>query len=174
MLDCLQRIVDLEQETGELDSGAAAEVLDNFAGIGGGRHQDKEEQQLFPRIRVHADTEQETSIQKLEADHVDDVKHMIRLHSTLQGALHGDEISRREFPRIAAEYIAIERKHMAKERTLLFPMAEKLLTKRDDNAMIEAFAKLDPRGPQQRERTYEQMRALCERLGVELPGAAAG
>ena len=173
MINCLQRIVELEQETGELDIATASEVLELFANIGGGRHQEKEEQQLFPRVRVHADAEQEAEIQKLEQEHVNDVKHMIRLHSALQGALHGDEISRREFPRFAAEYVEIERRHMTKEKMILFPMAERLLTKRDDNAMVEAFAKLDPRGPQQLERAANQMRALCERLGVELPGAAA-
>lgn len=174
MLECLHIIVEREQETGELDSAAAGEVLELFGTIGGGRHQQKEQQHLFPRIRVHADTKQELLIQGLEEEHDGDVKHMIRLHSTLQGALHGDAISRREFPRVAGEWVKLERRHMAKEVTVLFPLAEQLLTVRDDQAIVEGFGKLDPRGSEALARTNERMRALCARLGVDVPGAAAG
>jgi len=174
MLDCLELVAMHERETGELDGEAAEELLDLFHSFADGRHQEKEERHLFPRIRVHADAEQETLIQKLEMDHEGDVRHMIRLRSALQGAVHGDAVMQREFSRTALEYVGLERKHMSSERLVLFPLAERLLTDGDDKAMLEAFAKLDPGGPRARERTIERIALLCEQLGVESGSESTG
>lgn len=174
MLDCLERIATNEQTTGELDSVAATELFELFDSFSDGQHQEKEERHLFPRLQVHADTGEAALIHALEAEHRDDVGHMMRMRSTLQSAIQGDAVSRREFSRAATEFLDLERRHMTKERVVLFPLAERLLTKTDDKALLEAFDKLDRQGPQARERVTQRIRALCASLGIELERESAG
>jgi len=174
MLDCLERIAVDEQTTGELDSAAAEELFELFDTFADGRHQEKEERHLFPRLHVHADPGEEALIHTLEAEHQSDVGYMMRMRSTLQSALQGDAVSRREFSRVANEFVDLERRHMTKERLVLFPLAERLLTKSDDRELLAAFEKLERGGPQARERATERIRALCGTLGIELQRESTG
>ena len=167
MLDCLQSIAETEQETGELDTGSAEELLELFEAFADGSHQTKEEQHLFPRLHMHVAAKEEALIQSLATDHKSEVGHMIRMRSTLQSAIQGDATSRSEFARVAAEFLNLERSHMSKETHVLFPLAERLLTTSDDKAILEAFQKLDTSGPGAQERTKERIRALCDHLGVD-------
>ena len=168
LLECLEKLAGDSSETGTVDAEASAELLLLFQEFADGWHQEGEEQYLFPRLLARSSAEEGAVIRGLLKEHESEVQLMLSMRSNLLGAEHGESLSLREFVRQAREYVELQRKHMAKETAVVLPLAERLLTAADDQAIMEGIDGLLSGGPQARERVFERVRGLCERLEVSV------
>ena len=76
------------------------------------------------------------------------------------------ETRKREFLSGADAYVRMQRNHMKAENKVVLPMADRLLTARDDASVVEAFERLDRTSPAAAKRLEERITALCQRLRV--------
>lgn len=136
-----------------------------------GRHQDKEEQVLFPALLDAASGKERQLLQKLMTDHEVERRHLAGMRVNLFGAVHGEPGCVQAFVREAGEYLALHHAHMLRESKILFPMAERLLTPELDQQAVEGFEVLeggsgDPHG------LREQILSVRQRAGLPRPPAA--
>ena len=173
MLDCLERVIALSVQRGQLDSTASVELLSLFAYFADGLHQQREERCLFPRLLTRASSvDERVEIGKLCGDHEQERHLMQGLNENLLGAIYGEPLSLREFAREARAYVELHRQHLAHENLRLLPLAERLLSHEDDESIVQGFRRLESEGPQELRRVFERIQTLSERLGLGAPAAS--
>lgn len=143
LLDALERAVEHAIQYGHLPHGNVAGVLSYLEYFADGSHQEKEERALFPRLLHGASIEERLLIGRLFADHEGDRRMLRTLHAELLGATFGEPVRVREFVRHAAEYVRSHREHMAREQTVLFPLADRLLRPGEDEAVQVGFERIE-------------------------------
>lgn len=164
MLALLQDLVRRALPVGHLDPAATSELLALFAHFADGLHQQREEEVLFPRLLTRArSTEERLTIGRMAADHEKERRHLQGMHANLLGAIYGEPLSLREFAREAELYVELQRRHMIQETTVLLPLAERLLDRRDDDEMVDSFVRLEG-DPQALREVLRRIRELCGRL----------
>lgn len=166
LLDSLSKLVAIHHADGALIAQAGPELLDLFEAFADGAHQEKEERCLFPRLRTLASGEEALLLKRLIGEHAEDRVGFATLRAQLYSALTGDDAAKREFVKDADAYVRAQRKHMQAENTVVFPMAERILTFQDDRALIEEFDRLDHTGPEGTRRLTQRIEALRKMLGV--------
>jgi len=170
MADCLEKLVAESHTRDQLDE-ATSQLLFLYESFADGRHQDKEEQVLFPELLTCADEPTRTMLDQLMRDHGVERRHMARMRQNLDGAVHGEPLCLREFALEAGDYMELHRAHMLRETEQLLPLVEGLLTPEADERVVAGFEQLeggagDPHG------LAEQIGGLCRRIGVPMPPAA--
>jgi len=170
MATCLERLVAESRALEQLDE-LASELLFLYESFADGRHQDKEEQVLFPELLACADEEMRGLLDQLMRDHGVERRHMAKMRLNVAGAIHGEPLSVREFAREATEYISLHRAHMLRETENLLPLAEQLLTPEADERVAAGFEAIEG-GPGDPHGLQEQITGLYRRVGIPLPPAA--
>ena len=168
MVDCLERLIERARESNEIDHETAGELLHLFATFSDKRHQEKEEV-LFPHIRTLASSGETKLIRKVLGDHEEDQLQMMHMRSSLVGSSQGDPVGQSEFLRRSAEYVTLQRRHMAMENSVMLPLADRLLTSSQEEEILDAFERIEGRG-EGAAVTYRKIAMLCERLGVPCEG----
>jgi len=166
LLDSLSRFVAIHAADGGLDAQAGQELLDLFEAFADGSHQEKEERCLFPRLRTLASGKEARLLKRLAEEHTEDRVSFATLRAQLQLALAGDETAKRGFASDADAYLRMQHRHMKAENTVVFAMAERILTSQDDQKLIEEFDRLDHTGPEGTRRLTQRIEALGKKLGV--------
>ncbi len=167
MLACLERLSDESERRGRLD-GNAAELMALFTHFADGLHQDREEVCLFPRLLARARSLAERSdISRLCGQHEEERRAMGRMNGELLGAIFGETRSLRDFQREARLYVDLQRGHLLHENQALLPLAESLLTREDDETVMQGFVSLEHERAVKLKPIFERIRALCSRLGVD-------
>jgi len=164
--DALERLAARTVERGQLDPHRAGEILTLFERFADGSHQRKEEEALFPRLRERVEAGRAGALEKLCADHEEERRRMESMHVQLLGAIVGEPGCVTEFVRHARSYVDLHRKHMAHERIVLFPMAERLLRPEDDPAIRADFARIDDEESFQAPELVARIDELARSLGV--------
>lgn len=173
MLACLERMSLESERTGRLDAGEAAELMALFTHFADGLHQEREERCLFPRLLARARSVGErTSLARMSGEHEGERRSMGRLNQALLGAIYGEARSLQDFRREAASYLELQREHVLHENQELLPLADVLLTREDDEAVMRGFVDLEHGAAVKLKRVFERIGALCERIGVDLAGTA--
>ena len=150
---------------------AAYELLSLYETFADGRHQDKEEQVLFPELLSAADDEERELLGKLLTDHTAERRYMSGMRVNVLGAMHAEPGSLREFVREAAEYLDLHHAHMARENETLLPMATRLLSPEADERVQRGFETLEG-GAGDPHALREQIMSLHQRVGLPRPPAA--
>ena len=135
--------------------------------VADGQHQHKEEQALFPQLLRVTTASQEDLLRKLQDDHAREWRCMQDMRSNFPGAMSGEPLCVREFAKVAKAYVQLHREHIAHEDTVLFPLAEQLLSPADDAEVRSGFERVDAGGSDMAG-VFEQIRSLCKRLGVSV------
>lgn len=174
MLECLERLVADAAEREAVDTESALELLQLFESFADGRHQEKEERYLFPRLMVLGTARDSEVVHRLSKEHAGDRRSLITMRARLLGAVQGDPIGVREFAREAGEYAAAQRRHMTVENAVLLPMAERLLTRTEDDQIVEGFARIEAGGPPTEGWAFGRIESLCRRLGVPVAERQGG
>lgn len=168
MLACLERIGLESEGRGRLDAENAAELMALFARFADGLHQDREERCLFPRLLARArNVDERLHIARLSGEHEQERRAMGRMNGELLGAIFGEARSLRDFQREAYRYVQLQRGHILYENQALLPLAELLLTRADDETVMQGFVSLEHEGPVKLRRIFERIGALCSRLRVD-------
>jgi len=170
MASCLESLVAESRTQDRLDV-MTAELLFLYESFADGRHQDKEEQVLFPELLTCADEQTRTLLGQLLRDHGVERNHMARMRESLSGAVQGEPRSVRDFAREATEYMALHRMHMLRESEHLLPHVANLLTPEADARVVAGFEAIEG-GPGDPHGLQEQISSLCRRLGLPTPPAA--
>jgi hemerythrin-like domain-containing protein len=123
--------VSAEQITDIQDLTTMTDFLKAFADT---CHHGKEEGILFPAMKAQDLAQTEHPIQRMLDEHAESRQHL----ADMQAALH-PEVNLIEFHEAARAYTALLLGHMEKENTLLFPMAERLLSDEKQTELAQAF-----------------------------------
>jgi hemerythrin-like domain-containing protein len=162
VLACLDRMADAYEAAGAVDAAEVARAVDFLRTFADRCHHGKEEANLFPaleRLGIPADAGP-TAVMRAE-------------HETGRGLVRemADAAADGALPRFAAaarEYAAFLREHIQKEDQVLFPMADRMLSPAEQDALLQAFGRVEhlDLGPGTHERMIGIAEALCAKYGV--------
>ncbi len=142
-------------------------ALDFFANFADGCHHYKEEDALFPRLKMRGVPEQGGPIGCMLKEHNLGRSYLAGVRSNLPAAREGSPEAVAAIRQQAGDYIDMLRQHIVKEDTVLFRLAQYALEPDDVEALRRDWARQDnPRiGP--------AVRARYEALAAELAGVSA-
>ncbi|MEE4608943.1 MAG: hemerythrin domain-containing protein [Desulfobacteraceae bacterium] len=125
-------------------------------------HHGKEEAFLFTALEAVGVTRQNGPIGVMLGEHESGRKLVARLKTAWAGYGSGDRSAGTDLQRIIVAYVDLLRAHIAKENTVLFPMADAKLDAGTDARLFESFERLE------RERvgagTHEAFHELLDKL----------
>ena len=168
VLACLEQLVLRTVRSDTLDAEAAGEILEYLERVADGSHQDKEEQVVFPRLRLHASPEMSRSVERLLGEHEEERRVLGQLRANLEGAAYGDAFSRDSFVVLARAYAAKSGEHARWEDEIMLPMARQVLPPSEDAELLAGYFAIEERyfagrqlGPS------EMLKRILERFEVE-------
>jgi hemerythrin-like domain-containing protein len=175
VLSVLERILDEGDEVGRIHGADGAEVLDFLRTFADRCHHAKEEDLLFPRLQARGWPGEQGPAAVLVMDHHEERAHLRGLALQLGAAARGDVEALAAFSSLARCYVALVRDHLAHEDREVFPLAERLLDRREKEELARAFEEADlVQHPCTHERMVESARCLCDKYGVGKEPAVAG
>lgn len=168
VLDCLEQIAERAASSRSLDVESARTVLEVLRTFADRCHHGKEENCLFPTLKNCG-----------FPTHVGPVAVMLQEHESGRGEIRGMEAALAEVSRdagasqqdrkaveyfvaAARRYVALLRDHIAKEESVLFPMAESMLTPADRDDVVKSFQAVELIDI--RPGTHEKMLAMADAL----------
>lgn len=160
VLSSLVGIADAAERDGRIQTTHASwalEVLRNFADR---CHHGKEEEILFPALEARVPGFGPTQV--MRSEHIDG-----RAHVRAMGeALASGELAR--FVANARGYVELLRNHIAKEDTILFPIAASMIGPDHDAAIVDAYRRIehDDMGDGTHERMLATADVLADAYGV--------
>lgn len=147
------------------------ELLTLFEVFADGRHQDKEEEVLFPELLSATAGHDREVLAKLIADHEAERGFLAGMRENARGAVAGDPVRVHDFLREATHYLKLQRAHMLRENEILLPMIARLLSPEADERVAEGFAQIEG-GVGDAHGLREQVLSLLSRSGLPKPPAA--
>jgi len=170
MAECLEALV-MAAKADDAVPHLAYELIALHESFADGRHQDKEEDVLFPELLSAADQEDRDVLRKLLTDHDAERHYMSGMRLAVLGAIHGESASVHEFITRSSEYLRLHHAHMLRETEILIPMTERLLTLEADARVVHGFEGIEG-GLGDPHSVEEQIRSLYRRAGLPRPPAA--
>jgi hemerythrin-like domain-containing protein len=142
----LSELEDIAQRAG--DQGAierepadrALEILRNFADK---CHHGKEERHLFALLEERGMSLDRGPLAVMLTEHEEGRRHIRAMVESVPGAANGEGQAVDTFIEHAEAYVALLRQHIQKEDTVLYPMAENLLSAQDDERLEEGFEAIE-------------------------------
>jgi hemerythrin-like domain-containing protein len=171
----IERVLDaLEAAAGALERGEgvrpgffldAAEFISGFAD---GCHHHKEEGVLFEAMAAQGMPTEEGPIGVMLAEHEQGRAYTKAMREAAGRLEQGDDDARAQVVNSARGYVALLRQHIAKEDTVLFPMAEQVIPRGGHERMLEDFERVERE--ETGEGVHERYHALAEKLAKEATG----
>lgn len=125
-------------------------------------HHGKEEEFLFPALEAAGVLREGGPIGVMLGEHEQGRQLVAQLKGFVAGCESGDQKAAAGIQRVAKDYVDLLNQHIAKEDTVLFPMADARLAAKQDALLFEAFERLE------RERIgagrHEAFHALLDKL----------
>jgi hemerythrin-like domain-containing protein len=119
-------------------------------------HYKKEEKVLIPALVEHGVPKDSDPLAALLAEHEEGQRLTQRLRHVTERLQAKDTRARELVIQCCEEYIALLRKHISKEETILFPIADQLIPADEQEQIIEVFNRFQPveRGEEFHEKYY--------------------
>jgi hemerythrin-like domain-containing protein len=175
VLRVLERILDEADDDGRIDGAVGADVLDFLRTFADRCHHAKEEDVLFPRLQARGWPGEQGPAAFLVMDHHEERAHLRALAQQLGAAARGDAEGLAAFSARARAYMTLVRDHLAHEDGVVFPLAERLLDRREKEELARAFAEAEElQHPRTHERMVDIANRLCRRYGVGEESSAVG
>ncbi|NTU68409.1 MAG: hemerythrin [Chlorobiaceae bacterium] len=133
-LRILEGIASLMERGGAVDEGDISDLLGFLKVFADRCHHGKEEVYLFPALAMAGLSDQDVSISALLSEHA----RARELLKAMEGATF-PKLRSAEFMAAVHGYLELLDAHIKKENTILFPLAGKLLTEHQEEALFEAF-----------------------------------
>jgi hemerythrin-like domain-containing protein len=143
MLDVLTAVsarADRNEPLNTADLDAMVEFLTVFADK---CHHGKEEEFLFPAMEEAGVRREGGPIGVMLAEHERGRGFIARIKAAVAGCKAGEKTAPADFSRAAGEYVSLLRAHIQKEDTVLFPMADAVLSPAKDEWLVENFERLE-------------------------------
>lgn len=146
-----------------LDRQRTARMIDFFRNFVSACHHAKEEDHLFARMRERNLPDGSGLIDELQSEHEQGRRLIGDLEQNLGDAEAGEQ-NLQVLGEILTAYAALVRRHIDKENHILFPLADRLLTREEDQALTQSFERIEEEkiGPGVHEKYHDLARELAE------------
>lgn len=149
-------------ETGKVDADKVRQMLDFFRTFADRCHHAKEEKLLFKKMVEHGLPGDTGPIAMMLHEHELGRARLRAVDEALPGAIQGDKAEAEVVADNLDGYAKLLRQHIAKEDEVLYPMADQLLTDEDQQALGEAFEKVE--AEEMGEGTHERYHEMAHKL----------
>ncbi len=139
-----------------------------FSNFADGCHHGKEELELFPELVEHGIPQEGGPVGMMLLEH-DQGRALIRgMREAAQAYAKGDRSAIPALTTNALEYISLLRQHIQKENSVLFVMADQVLSESEQSRLYDAFEEIERTrtGPGEHER-YHAMIAKYQKVAAE-------
>ena len=143
VLTGLERMAKRAEEDGQVNQGRAAKALETLRHFADKCHHAKEERNLFQLMAERGVPLEGGPLGVMLHEHEQGRHHIETMARVLAGASRGDTEALRVFAQQARSYARLLRQHIGKEDSILYPMAEQVLTPEDDERLVKAFEAIE-------------------------------
>ncbi len=146
-----------------VDQGDLLALVDFFSEFADTCHHGKEEQLLFPRLVQTGDRQAREAIDRLLPEHAQGQHWLARMRRALETPFRPEA-----FHDAARGYAALLLAHIAHENTVLFPMAERLLSEDQLSALSREFEVFERQvmGAERHEALHALLHMLQQRYSI--------
>jgi hemerythrin-like domain-containing protein len=162
VLDCLEQIAARAESTRALDVESARTALEVLRTFADRCHHGKEENCLFPKLESRGFPTHVGPVAVMLQEHESGRAEIRAMDAALETLSRNDSSGHQSFAAAARRYVALLRDHIAKEESILFPMAESMLTPADRDDVLNSFQAVEL--VDIRPGTHERMLALADAL----------
>lgn len=143
-LNVLERIVQrIEQEGAANDPQHVDQLLEFFTVFVDKCHHGKEEELLFPALEQAGAARDRGPIGVMLHEHELGRECVRKMKAAFAKLKTGDSLAAADFTRSARDYIALLNQHIQKENNVLFPMAERQLSKTTLEELAKGFDRIE-------------------------------
>lgn len=175
VLNCLEAMVRRARSAGRLDGAPAHEAIAFFRNFADHCHHGKEEDHLFPALEAEGVPREGGPIGVMLHEHELGRAHLRGMDENVAAAATGDAPAVAQFISHAEGYVAVLREHINKEDHVLFPLAERALTEKDQQRLLVEFRRVEAEemGAGTHERYLHVAQELAKQYGVAIAPANA-
>ncbi len=143
VLDVARREVQSIQDTGAPDRERLEKMIDFFRNFADRCHHAKEEKHLFIRMRARGLPAEGGPVAVMLHEHELGLQFVAAVADALPRAFAGDVSAVKLVADNLASYAELLRAHIMKENSVLFPLANRILTPEDQEELLKEFARIE-------------------------------
>lgn len=150
-----------------------AKAIDFVRTFADGCHHGKEEDTLFPMVEKHGLPRDRGPTGVMMMEHEQGRKYIRGLAEAVEKYSKGDKAVERAILENARGYVSLLSRHIPKEDTILYPLADRMLGPDEQRELLEKFEKIEMEkiGPGKHEYYLHMIKELENELGiVEMSG----
>jgi len=176
MLDVLEAATRRLEAGEEVPRDLFSQVTDFFRNFADRCHHAKEEDWLFPRLEDRGMPREGGPIAVMLSEHEEGRAYVRALTEAGARFAAGDVSAARTLIANARGYVELLRQHILKEDSILFNMANNLLSQADQDELVEGFERLEEErmGPGVHERYHALIAELKEVVATPYPSPGRG
>jgi hemerythrin-like domain-containing protein len=176
MLGCVDKIIDEASASGRLEEQDARDAIDFLRNFADKCHHGKVENHLFPVLEAHGFPRQSGPIGVMLHEHQEGRSHIRAMDESLAPAAAGDPRALGRFAEHGRAYTELLRNHIAKEDTILFVLADRVLESDDQQEILARFHRVEAEemGHGTHEKYLDVAKRLASRYGVAPTLSAVG
>lgn len=164
-LAVLNHMADEIEEGRNVDLDDVEQLVDFLKTFADRCHHGKEESLLFPALEKMGVAKEGGPIGVMLTEHCHGREYIRAMSDALCGLFEGDKDARTAFALAAHGYAALLNRHIVKENTVLFPMADQILLQDEQIRLKEGFDRIEQEriGPGVHERYHALLDHLREK-----------
>ena len=143
MLGVFEKIRIILRSSNPVPTQHLDDILEFFKEFIDACHHGKEEKFLFPALEASGIPREGGPIGVMLAEHEAGRKLVRQMRAIRKKLSDESATARSEFAETAGQYIDLLRNHIQKENTVLFPMADKVLARSEQDRMVAQFDRLE-------------------------------
>jgi hemerythrin-like domain-containing protein len=143
VLGAAEREAQAMAREGKANRERVEKMLDFFVNFADRCHHAKEERLLFARMQERGMRADSGPIAVMLAEHEEGRRRLRAVRESLPQAASGDRAAVAAVSENLAAYVGLLRAHIEKEDSILYPMADGMLSQDDQTALAEAFEKVE-------------------------------
>ncbi len=150
--------------TGEVDAERLDKMVEFFRSFADHCHHAKEEKELFALMEQRGLPAEGGPISVMLTEHDEGRRHVRALAEAAALAREGDTSAAASAARELQAFVKLLRNHILKEDTVLYPLADQILTDEDQSKLAEAFERIEREevGAGIHEKYYQLARELTQ------------
>lgn len=143
VLDAAKREVQSIRQRGKLHVAELEKMMDFIRNFADRCHHAKEENLLFVKMNEKGMPSESGPIAVMLKEHAEGRRRIKAIGEAIPEAKEGDLSARQAISENLDAYIQLLRNHIEKEDNILYPMADKVFTEKDQQLLSEAFDKVE-------------------------------
>jgi len=163
VLKAAEREAKLIQDKGKVEGEKVNRMLDFFRNFTDKCHHAKEEKYLIPRMGERGISSESKPVASILKEHMKGREKVKGIAEALPKAKRGDSSAINSVKDNLFTYVQLLRDHIEREDDILFPMADRIFTSEDQEALSEAFERVELE--EMGEGVHEKYHKLAHELG---------